>query len=178
MTTQLDGDALDIANVTAPGSGTAVIEGGQIRYTPTPGFTGQDSFTYEITDGNLTDTATVNVTVNTVGGPGIILGTEDTDFLSGTPANEVFVPLGGPVDVIDLLDGGADTIEFRGETDNGMREFDYVLGFGEGDLLDLGGVGIRQELNFFGRTFLFLEGDADVIVLFGVNDFDETSQLV
>lgn len=42
-------------------AGQCVIEAGQIRYTPTPGFLGDDSFPYTVTDGQ--DPATGRVTV-------------------------------------------------------------------------------------------------------------------
>jgi hypothetical protein len=60
-----DGDTLDIINVSAPANGTAKeTAAGKIRYIPRKGFTGTDSFTYTISDGNGgTDTATVFVTV-------------------------------------------------------------------------------------------------------------------
>ena len=57
------GDTLSIQSVGTPSNGTAVIEAGQIRYTPNNGFSGADSFTYVATDGTATDNATVNVTV-------------------------------------------------------------------------------------------------------------------
>ncbi len=64
-----DGDAnndnLTIQSVSDPANGTAVITGGQITYTPDPGFVGTDTFTYVISDGNggtATATETVIVT--------------------------------------------------------------------------------------------------------------------
>lgn len=50
-------------SVGQPGNDTAVITGSLILYTPTPDFVGTDTFTYTITDGVLTDTAVVTVTV-------------------------------------------------------------------------------------------------------------------
>ena len=55
---------LTITDVGTPSNGTAQISGGQIVYTPNPGFVGEDSFTYTITDSNgLTTEATVIVTI-------------------------------------------------------------------------------------------------------------------
>lgn len=65
--TDVDGDTLSIVSVGDPDKGLAEIftdgESGyqQIKYTPPAGFTGSASFTYTISDGNLTDSATVTV---------------------------------------------------------------------------------------------------------------------
>jgi outer membrane protein OmpA-like peptidoglycan-associated protein len=62
--TDADGDPISIASVTQPTRGTVVISGRNVIYTPTPGSCGgADSFTYTITDGKATSTATVNVAV-------------------------------------------------------------------------------------------------------------------
>ena len=59
-----DGDALSLAGFGQPASGTLVDNGdGTLTYTPDPGFSGEDSFTYTVTDGERTDTAAVTVTV-------------------------------------------------------------------------------------------------------------------
>jgi len=52
-----------IQSVGAPNSGTAVVEDGQIRYTPANGFSGTAQFTYSITDGTVSDSATVTLEV-------------------------------------------------------------------------------------------------------------------
>lgn len=65
LANDLPGSSGDLVldSVGAPMSGTAVITGSLILYTPTPDFVGTDTFTYTITDGVLTDTAVVTVTV-------------------------------------------------------------------------------------------------------------------
>ena len=63
-----NGDTLLITIDSQPAHGTAVVQNGQIVYTPAASYTGVDSFTYIISDGNG-GTATATVTV-TVGGQG------------------------------------------------------------------------------------------------------------
>lgn len=63
-----EGDGLTLsAPPDAPGHGTAVIQSGKIVYTPAPGYSGPDSFTYTITNSSgVSDTATVTIEVNPV----------------------------------------------------------------------------------------------------------------
>jgi len=59
------GETLTIQSVTQPTHGVAAIESGKVRYTPTASYSGSDSFTYTISDGNgATKTGTVSVLVN------------------------------------------------------------------------------------------------------------------
>jgi uncharacterized repeat protein (TIGR01451 family) len=59
-----DGDPLAVVAVDTPTDGTAAISGtSTIVYTPTTSFVGTSPFTYTISDGALTDSATVTVTV-------------------------------------------------------------------------------------------------------------------
>ncbi|MDA1013516.1 MAG: Ig-like domain-containing protein [Planctomycetota bacterium] len=59
-----DGDPLTVTIVTPPTDGTAVVNpDGTITYTPNTGFVGFDSLVYQISDGELTDTANVELAV-------------------------------------------------------------------------------------------------------------------
>ncbi len=58
-----DGDTISIDSFTQPSNGSASQSGSQLVYSPSSGYTGSDSFTYTITDGDLTDSATVFVSV-------------------------------------------------------------------------------------------------------------------
>ena len=49
--------------VTQPAAGAAEIVGNTVRYTPASGFSGQTTFTYTVSDGVDTATATVVATV-------------------------------------------------------------------------------------------------------------------
>ncbi|MCR8726843.1 cadherin-like domain-containing protein, partial [Frigidibacter sp. ROC022] len=57
-------DSLTVSGLTQPGHGTIASDGeGGWIYSPEAGFEGTDTFTYTVTDGELTDTASVSVLV-------------------------------------------------------------------------------------------------------------------
>jgi hypothetical protein len=90
------GLTLTLQNVSAPSHGTAQITtGGMISYTPSPSFNGgSDTFTYTVSDGFDTRTATVTVTVQAPGAP--------------TPANDAATtPFNKPV-TINVLANDSD----------------------------------------------------------------------
>ncbi|NNN64155.1 tandem-95 repeat protein, partial [Vibrio sp. 2-1(7)] len=65
--TDIDGDTLSIESASVPSDqGTVEIVDGKLVFTPAENFNGDAEITYTITDGSLTDQATVNVTVNAV----------------------------------------------------------------------------------------------------------------
>lgn len=71
-----DGDPLVVAINTQPTNGTAVVQNGQIVYTPQAGFTGADSFTYLVSDGKsgaATAMVTINVSPGQAGPNGVYL---------------------------------------------------------------------------------------------------------
>ncbi|MFH4829552.1 tandem-95 repeat protein [Vibrio diabolicus] len=65
--TDIDGDELSIQSASVPETqGKVEIVDGKLVFTPAENFNGDAEITYTITDGSLTDQATVNVTVNAV----------------------------------------------------------------------------------------------------------------
>ncbi|MFL0992555.1 tandem-95 repeat protein [Vibrio parahaemolyticus] len=65
--TDVDGDKLSIESASVPkGQGTVEVVDGKLVFTPAENFNGDAEITYTVTDGALTDQATVNVTVNAV----------------------------------------------------------------------------------------------------------------
>jgi adhesin/invasin len=62
--TDPDGDALAAQNPSLPSQGSVALLGdGSFVYTPNPGATGSDSFTYDASDGFATTQATVTITI-------------------------------------------------------------------------------------------------------------------
>ena len=59
-------ETLGISSVTRPSHGTADVAANRIIYTPALDYHGSDSFTYTVTDGPHSDTATVSLTITAV----------------------------------------------------------------------------------------------------------------
>ena len=79
-----------LTSVTQGANGSvSFLADGTVTYTPNANFSGTDSFTYTITSGGVSETATVTVTVNAVNDPTVVTGgtsgtgTEDTT-ITGT----------------------------------------------------------------------------------------------
>jgi len=107
------GQVLAIVSVGAPSHGTASLvstgpDAGKVRYTPAPGFLGADTFTYEVSDGELAATGTVSIVVRAVSPRSLcgltptLLGTRGNDVMTGTPGNDVIFGRRGN----DVIDGG------------------------------------------------------------------------
>ncbi|MCP4303431.1 MAG: hypothetical protein GY788_00820, partial [bacterium] len=63
--TDTNGNALSLVGFADPSHGTLIDNGdGTFTYTPTQGYDGDDSFTYDISNGAFVDTATVSLTVS------------------------------------------------------------------------------------------------------------------
>lgn len=61
-----DGDSLTLVSATQPSQGSVVVSGNFVTYDPSANYNGGDSFTYTVSDGELTDTAVVLVNVSAV----------------------------------------------------------------------------------------------------------------
>jgi hypothetical protein len=160
----IDGDVVLLGSVSGSVNGIAQVNDNGtpnttaddfITYTPTAGFTGTDTLTYEVRDDNgATDTATVRITVNPP--PSLTLtGTNGNDTLIGGAGHDTI--RGGRGN--DLLDGGRGNDQLFGEMGNDR----FVLRAGDGtdtisrfengrDLLVLDGLSFGQlSINASGR---------------------------
>ncbi|WP_369983893.1 Ig-like domain-containing protein [Thalassolituus sp.] len=80
--TDIDSDTLTWSISDAAGNGTATVAAGVVSYTPDTDFNGTDSFTVEVTDGDLTDSIVVTVTVEAENDAPVftsVAGTEATE---------------------------------------------------------------------------------------------------
>jgi LPXTG-motif cell wall-anchored protein len=101
-----DGDVLTVVSTTQPANGTVAINpDGTITYTPDAGFTGVDTFSYAVADGNgSTTSATVTVTVSTENNPPVF--TDDPTNTSQT------VTVGGSTTRLTAVDPDGDLYSF------------------------------------------------------------------
>jgi len=136
-----------------------------ITFTPTVSFSGTASFGYTLSDGSLTDTATVSMSIGKIqtGGTGndTINGTPGNDNFSGGNGQDVLNGLAGN----DSLNGGKGNDRLNGGADN-----DTLLGGAGKDTL-LGGTGL-DTLNG-GSGDDRLNGGADNDTLNGGNNNDQ-----
>jgi len=82
-----DNDPLTLTAVTNPAHGSAVINGGQVTYTPASGYSGPDSFGYTIGDGRGgTASASVSITVRPANrAPTVVNDVAVAPFETATP---------------------------------------------------------------------------------------------
>lgn len=92
--TDPDGDPLTTSAIGTPTSGTAELNpDGTVTYTPEPGFTGEVTIPYTVTDGDLTDEGSIVVTVTDGGGGGNL----PPDAVDDSASTEVDTPVAVPV---------------------------------------------------------------------------------
>jgi len=86
----------------------AINTDGTVTFTPNADFVGNDSFTYEVSDGQITSTATVNVTVESL--DDILTGSSGNDNLNGGAGNDLYIITAGTDTITDS--SGTDTLKF------------------------------------------------------------------
>ncbi len=104
-----EGDSPEVTGTTPPANGSVTVNpDGTITYTPNPGFTGTDTFTYTVTSGGVTETATVTVEVYNdppAPQPDRVVTREDTPARGNVLANDG-EPDGHPLTVTEFTVNG------------------------------------------------------------------------
>ncbi|WP_236546714.1 beta strand repeat-containing protein [Psychromonas sp. L1A2] len=181
------GEGITVNSVSDPENGTITIVDGEVIYEPDSGYTGIDSFVYDIIDinGNISNTATAYVTVthnaesglidaDTIddstdstddqvlvgdGTPNEITGGDGDDIISGLSSNDTLSGAGGN----DQLFGGDNNDILFGNTGNdelyGEQGTDTLDG-GLGDDILTGGIGTDILIGGDGAdTFVWTDQD-------------------
>ena len=143
-----DGQSLTITSASGASNGTvAIISGGsQVRYTPNANFHGSDSFSYVVSDGVLTDNATVSVAVSSVNDAPVANNdslstnedvaktinprTNDTD-IDGNSLT-ISSKTNGSKGTVAILSGGTSLRYTPNSNANGSDSFTYTISDGAG----------------------------------------------
>ncbi len=170
-----EGDTLAVTGATDGAYGTTTVNAdGTVSYKPTGAYTGDDTFTYTVSDGNgnsVTESVTVTITDPASVRDGIVSGTDGDDLIdldyTGDPggdridASDAVLPGEAPNDDIVEAGAGNDTVFSLDGDDN-------VDGGAGDDLID-GGVGDDVLEGGAGDDTL-LGGSGDDILDGGVGD--------
>lgn len=139
----LDGEALTLTIAGAPAHGTAVLEGGRIRYTPAANYHGTDRFSYRVTDAaGASAEAVVTVTVEAVNDLPVLAPVADARIgagelfrvqlqgsdIDGDPLS--YHLLSGPAGV--LLDPVSGVLTWRATTPGTAAQFTVAVRDGAG----------------------------------------------
>ncbi|EOX3961178.1 tandem-95 repeat protein, partial [Vibrio alginolyticus] len=172
--TDIDGDTLRIDSASVPSDqGTVEIVDGKLVFTPAENFHGDAEITYTITDGSLTDQATVNVTVNAVNDTPVV----ESNIADQTLAED-FTPysidLNTAFSDVDNVDGDL-TFSVSGNSNiqvaivNGIATFTPTADWNGSEALtftatDPGGESVSQTVNFTVAPVADIVADSATVV--------------
>ncbi|WP_235848039.1 Ig-like domain-containing protein [Mycolicibacterium holsaticum] len=155
-----ESDRLTVSVVAGPANGDAVLNAdGTITYTPSPGFSGRDMFTYQIDDGtDVSEIAMVQIQVRErpLEAPDVVASTDednpvDIEILANDPrpgghSSVDFVVIDGPangsVRVRSSIDGGYTLTYVPRQDFSGEDSFTYRLVRHDGSVSNVGTVTI------------------------------------
>lgn len=170
-----DGHSLEVTDVTNPGNGSASINSdNQTVYTPNSGFTGVDTFSYTIDDGNGgTDSALVSVSVNAFSVPdtpnffGILMeSTPPQVITSGTYASIIdaagsqSLHLDEGASLNFAASSGSNVITMQAASNEIQISHDVATFLLEGP----NGEKISLTARNTPQTFVFLDGAAEMVI--------------
>src|SRR6185436_8572352 len=126
-----------VTGVTQGAHGTVVNNhDGTVTYTPNADYNGSDSYTYTVTSGGVTETATVNVTINAVAdiADDSDSTNEDTAVTTNVLANDTFEDAGAAVTGVtqgahgSVVNNGDGTVTYTPNADyNGSDSYTYTV---------------------------------------------------
>jgi len=140
--TDADGDTLSVTAVSTTGTGTVAVnaDGVTIDYTPALNFNGTETITYTVSDGVLTDTGTLTITVAAVNDAPVAVddsvvilqdSTIDIEVLDNDSDNESSLSISShtnPSFGTATVNGNAGTISYVPNAGySGADSFDYVV---------------------------------------------------
>ncbi|MEK7633717.1 MAG: Ig-like domain-containing protein [Patescibacteria group bacterium] len=147
--TDIESSSLNLTAVSNPVNGSVVIDGTNVKFTPTNNYSGSASFVYTISDGSLTDTTTVTITVNPINDKPVAendvgFETDEENTLEIAPDELLDNDADVDEDTISITDVSNPvngTVELDIENDNitfiptanyfGPASFDYTISDGE-----------------------------------------------
>ncbi len=128
--TDVDGDPLTYGVGSQPDHGTVEIEpDGTFTYTPAPGFVGSDSFTYTVSDGTVTVTYTMAITVSDDSEPPLLERDppDELPYDNGVALPPVAISVEGAV--LDAVEEGSAT-DVQGVVDTAVNQTQLLNGTG------------------------------------------------
>jgi CshA-type fibril repeat protein len=186
---EFENENAEVTSVTDASNGTVTLNAdGTVTYTPNSDYNGEDSFTYTVTSGGVTETATVNINVTPVNDPPVVENsiedqekTEDFDSytidlkeafadIETSDANLVYSVTGNSNIGVSIDENGVATISQATADWHGSELLTFTA-------TDEGGLSASQTVNFTVTPEVDIAGDSvnveeDIATIIKVLDND------